>query len=152
MKNTIVINPKTHNTEQVLDESMKKQTVPIKSVPLFYVGHASGTKNKQMIQMAKTFICHDSANKFDLNESGDYVDKYINKTHTQYVMVCRLSDTEEENTSINDDFSSITNDDASINSFLNKYTIKPIFVAVFTVNDRGGLLDLMATSPTCRQY
>ena len=43
--------------------------------------------------MVKTFLCHDSANKFDLNESGDYVDKYINWTDTQYVMVYRLADT-----------------------------------------------------------
>ena len=39
-----------------------------------------------------------------------------------------------------------------MNSFLNKYKIKPIFVAVFTVNKLGGFLDLMATSPKYRLY
>ena len=28
-----------------------------------------------------------------------------------------------------------------------KYNVQPVFVAVFTVNELGGLLDLMATSP-----
>ena len=53
---------------------------------------------------------------------------------------------------MSNDCSSTTNDDASINSFLNKYKIKPIFLSVFTVNDCGGFLDLMATSPKYRQY
>ena len=79
------------------------------------MGHASGTKNKWMIQMVKKFLCHDSANRFYLNESGVYVENNINKTYTQYVMVYRLADTQEEDTSINDDVPSTMNDDASIN-------------------------------------
>ena len=67
----------------------------MKLLPLFFVGHASGTKKQWMIQMMKTFVCNDSA-IFYPNESGDYVDKYINKTHTQYVMVYCLADTEEK--------------------------------------------------------
>ena len=55
-------------------------------------------------------------------------------------------------TSMKNYFSSTTNYNAIINSFLNKYKINPIFVAVFTVNDCGGLLDLMGTLHQYRQY
>ena len=61
--------------------------------PLFYVGHASGTKSKWMIKMVKDFLCHDSVNKFDLKESSLYVDNHINEENTQYVMIYQLSDT-----------------------------------------------------------
>ena len=36
--------------------------------------------------MVKSFLCHKSENKFDFKETGDYVDKYINHTDTQYLM------------------------------------------------------------------
>ena len=46
--------------------------------PLFYLGHASGTKNKWMIKMVKDFLCHESVNKFNVTESGLYVSIHIN--------------------------------------------------------------------------
>ena len=70
-----------------------------------------------MIKMVKNFVCHDSENKFDPRETGDYVDKFINRTDTQYFIVYRLADTAEINTSMSNDCSSTTNDDASIKSF-----------------------------------
>ena len=54
----------------------------MKTVPSFYVGHTSGTKNKWVKQMIKEFLCHKSANKFDINDTGDYVDTYMNSINT----------------------------------------------------------------------
>ena len=58
---------------------MKNTIVSMTLSPLFHVGHASGTKNKWMIKMVKDFLCHDSVNKFNLKETGQYVDNQINK-------------------------------------------------------------------------
>ena len=58
-------------------------------------------------------------------------------------MIYQLADTREEDKSIHNDVSMTMNDDRSENCFLNKYRIKPIFVAVFSVCDDGGLLYLM---------
>ena len=38
---------------------------------------------------------HASENKFDLNESGEYIYNQINKQDTQYIMVYRLSDSQD---------------------------------------------------------
>lgn len=116
------------------------------------MGHASGTKNKWMIQMVKAFVCHDSVSKFYPNESSLYVNNHINKPDTQYVMVYLLADTQEEYTSIQYDVSITMNDDQGKNSFLNKYRIKHIYLAVYSVCHGGGLFDLMETSPTYQRY
>ena len=58
---------------------MKNTRVSMFCSSLLYVGHASGTKSKWMIKMVKDFSCHDSVNKFDLKESGKYVENNINK-------------------------------------------------------------------------
>ena len=90
--------------------------ISIKAVPLFYVGHTSGTKNQWMKQMVKSFLCHKSANKFDINETGDYVDKYMNSSDSQYLMVYLITNTDTPKSSNSDDSQSSLNDDFSRNS------------------------------------
>ena len=102
--------------------------------------------------MVKEFLCHKSANKFDINETGDYVDKYMNMSDTQYLMVYLITNTDKPKSSKSNDSQSSLNDDLSFNSFIKKYNVQPVFVAVFTVNELGGFLDLMATSPEYRRY
>ena len=79
MKNIMVLLQKEHDKQHNLELSIKNGRVYMSCSPLFYVGHASGTKNKWMIQMVKYFLCHDSVNKFDLKDSVKYVDNRINK-------------------------------------------------------------------------
>ena len=92
----------------------------MKAVPSFYVGHTSGTKNTWVKQMVKEFLCHKSANKFDINENGDYVDKYMNSSDAQYLMVYRITNTDTPKSSNSDDSQSSLNDDFSRNSFKKK--------------------------------
>ena len=68
------------------------------------------------------------------------------------MIIYRLAGTQEEDKSIQSDVSITMNDDLSENYFLNKYRIKPICVAVFSVCGDRSLLDFMATSPTYRRY
>ena len=69
----------------------------------------------------------------------------------QYLMVYHITNTDTPKSSKRNDSQSSLNDDFSRNS-LKKYNAQPVFVAVFTVNDFGGLLDLMAMSPEYRRY
>ena len=73
-KNTYVLNDKNNESKQNLDTCKILKGIRMKAIPLFYVDHTSGTKNKWMKQMVKSFLCHKSTNKFDINETGDYVD------------------------------------------------------------------------------
>ena len=76
--------------------------ISLKSVPLFYLAHTLGTKNKWVKNIIKEFVCHKSANKFDIHESGKYIDKFINAENAQYVMVYHIPITDPPSSSDSD--------------------------------------------------
>ena len=149
---TYVNNHTNNESKSNDDKSSMNNRISIKSVPAFYVGHTSGTKNKWVKDMVKEFLCHKSANKFDIKDSGAYIDKFVNSKNAQYLMLYHIHITDAPKSSTSDDSHSSRNEDFRYHEFLNKYNVEPIFVAVFSVNDFGGLLDLMATSPAYRRY
>ena len=72
-------------------------------------------KNKWMIQMVKDFLCRESKNKFNLQDTGNNVDKYINQSVTQYLIVYRVEDTADKNTSKSNDSVTTEIDELSMN-------------------------------------
>ena len=91
--------------------------ISMKSVPAFYVGHTSGTKNKWVKDMVKFFLCHKSANKFDIKDSGVYIDKYMSNINAQYLMVYHIKITDAPKSSKSDDSHSSLNEDWRYNEF-----------------------------------
>ena len=83
--------------------------------------------------MGKDLLCHESKNKFNVTESGLYVEIHINKKDTKFMIIYRLADTKGDDISTHSDISSTMNNYQSNNYFLKKYRIKPVCVAVFSV-------------------
>ena len=115
-KITYVLNDKNNESKKNVDTCTMVKVICMKAVPSFYVGHTSGTKNMWVKQMVKAFLCHKSANKFDINETGDYVDKYMNMSDTQYLMVYCITNNDTPKSSKRNDSKSSLNDDFSCNS------------------------------------
>ena len=83
--------------------------------------------------MVKEFLCHKSANKFDIKDSGVYVDKYMNSINAQYLMVYHITNTDAPKSSNSDDSHSSLNDDCSSNS-LKKNAMYNLYVWQFLLS------------------
>ena len=149
---TLVHNTTPYESKSKDEKVFMHNRISLKSVPLFYLAHTLGTKKKWVKDMIKEFLCHKSANKFDIHETGNYIDKFINAENAQYVMVYHIPITDPPSSSESDGSNRSSEENITGYHFIHKYKLEPVFVAVFSVNKFGGLLDFMATSPKYRRY